>query len=76
VVTIRLDHVTTSGDLFFFPEWQELHALRVPIFPVIVERTVYEKMFSARDQLISERRGLASGPHCSLLRLIDWSAPK
>jgi hypothetical protein len=43
--------------------------------PLVVERAVYDELASKIDVLVADPRGIASGPHCSLLRLIEWPAP-
>jgi hypothetical protein len=73
VLTLRLDHVTESGDLSFYPEWED-PALGLSGFgSIVVERSTYDAVAAHAATLAADPRGLASGPHCSLLRLIDWS---
>jgi hypothetical protein len=73
VLTLRLDRLTERGDLLFNPEFGNLDHDPSSVAPVIVERAVYDELFAHLPELAAERGGLASGPHCSLLRLKDWS---
>jgi CpXC protein len=74
VLTVRLDSATPDGRLMFYPEWLGAPPDGVTREPFLIERAAYDALFVHHDRLVAERRDLASGPHCSLLRLIDWSA--
>ncbi len=74
VMTLRLDRVLASGDLLFSPEWHDgFRPDDERGQPFVVERAVYEGLRSQEAALVADGRGLTSGPHCSVLRLIDWS---
>jgi hypothetical protein len=73
VLTLRLERVLDGGDLLMLPEWPEGRRTE-PAAPFVIARSVYDAMMTHHDRLAAERRDLASGPHCSLLRLIDWRA--
>jgi CpXC motif protein len=71
VLTLRLDRVRDDGALVFQPEWIGGPPLdEVPEF--VAERRVYDELRARYDELLAQRPGLANGPHCSLLRLVDW----
>lgn len=70
VLTLRFDHVAEDGNLSFLTESNDG---RAPAEPVILERSLYDALAARADALVADPRGIASGPHCSLLRLIDWS---
>lgn len=70
VLTLRFDHISDDGSLYFLTESADGG---VPAEPVILERSLYDALAARADVLVADTRGIASGPHCSLLRLIDWS---
>jgi hypothetical protein len=74
VLTLRLDQVAEEGSLVLLPEWLGPPPEGVQRAPIVVERALYDRLLAHHDELVATRRDLASGPHCSLLRLIDWSA--
>jgi hypothetical protein len=67
VATLRLDSVA-DGELVFIPD-----ALGAPppLPPLRVPRSDYDVIDARRAELLTLRPGLASGPHCSLLRLVQ-----
>ncbi len=73
VLTLRLEGVADGGELVLTPEWIGAPPEGVARAPVVVERAAYDQLLLRHDELVRTRRDLASGPHCSLLRLIDWS---
>ena len=75
VLTLRLDHLTDEGALSFLCEWSDpQRSSETEDGPILVDRQVYDGLFAHLSELAAERRDLASGPHCSLLRLKDWSS--
>jgi hypothetical protein len=73
VMTLRLERVLGDGNLLMTPEWRDgFHVDDVDGGqPVVVERAIYDALLARHDELVADPRGIASGPHCSLLRLID-----
>ena len=73
VLTFRLERVLADGNLLLTPEWPDgFHRGSDEGRPIVVERAVYDALWARHDELAADPRGLASGPHCSLLRLLDW----
>jgi hypothetical protein len=74
VLTLRLDRVRDEDRaLVFQPEWIG-GARQEQIDQFIIGRDVYDQLDRDYDQLLVRRPDLANGPHCSLLRLIHWTA--
>jgi hypothetical protein len=69
VRTFRLERVLDGGNLLLVPELADGN--RDGTRPIVVERGLYDEYYARREELFADRRGFASGPHCSLLRLID-----
>ena len=70
VRTMRLDHVEDSGDLAFYFE-QATSPARVLEIGMVVPRAHYEAFAAIPWQdLLATYKGIASGPHVSLLRLL------
>jgi hypothetical protein len=73
VLTVRFDHIREDGSLLFHPEWIDGPPDEESLRDLAVERSAYDALDAEYDQLLARCPGLANGPHCSLLRLIDWS---
>lgn len=71
VLTFRLERVLGDGNLLLTPEWPDgFHRDGDEGRPFVVERAVYDALYARHDELVADPRGVASGPHCSLLRLL------
>jgi hypothetical protein len=76
VLTFRLERVRGDGDLVLTPAWADgFHVGESEGEPIVVERALYDALYARRDELFADPRGVASGPHCSLLRLLDRAGP-
>jgi hypothetical protein len=72
VVTLSLDAVEPeTGELCFVPLWIDGPPDAAAIPALWVERASYDAVDADYDQLLERYPGVASGPHCSLVRLIE-----
>jgi hypothetical protein len=71
VLTLRLDRVT-GGELIFVPEWLWPTPFAMRDKVVHVKRAIHDEMLRHHDEIRQKWPRLASGPHVSLLRLIEW----
>ena len=75
VITFYLEGVADDGNLVFVPSLPD-QPRALNAVPFAVERALYEQLAAHADELYQLRPGIASGPHCSLLRLAHAPSPE
>lgn len=76
VLTLFLEAVRDDGSLELRPERLSptAEATGAPA-SITVQRAFYDHLAARYPEVLARRPQLASGPHVSLLRLLDWPAP-